>query len=309
VPGRGLTLVIPAHEEAAVLPDLLASLARQDHDGPVQLVVAANACTDRTVEVATAWARPLRARGFDLEVVTTDRPSKAVALNSGDAVARFGHRVYVDADVRLSANALSRIAAAFDASVLFCSPRLVVRAASPAARVYARVWPELPYVRGDVIGAGVYAAHERGRARWDAFPDIIADDKFARLHFALAERRLLEDCSFEVFLPVGVAELVAVRSRWIRANAQLRQEFPELAARDRPRLEGAMAWLAGEPQLWPYVPGFLALYAGAEVRAQAGRLRRQDRWERATRSREARTREGHAWSLDLCPTAMETQPD
>ena len=66
----------------------------------------------------------------------------------------------------------------------------------------------LPSVAGGVV-------RDAGRDRWATFPDIVADDKFARLHFDRAERRLLEDSEFRVHLPVGIVELVRVRSRWI----------------------------------------------------------------------------------------------
>jgi glycosyltransferase involved in cell wall biosynthesis len=286
----GISIIVPAHDEEAVLGHCLASLVDQDVAAPVQVVVAANGCSDGTVDVAREWAPALERRGFRFEVLDLAAPSKAEALNAGDRTACFGHRVYLDADVTLSSNALSSVLRAFDddAGLLFCSPRLHAIATTYAAGVYARVWAELPYVKGDVIGAGCYVVRDAGRDRWTTFPDIVADDKFARLHFARAERRVLEDSHFSVHLPVGIVELVRVRSRWIRANHELRALFPELARSDKRRYGGSPRFILRNAALWIDLVPFSAIYLAAELRALASRRHGPRTWERAARAREAR---------------------
>jgi hypothetical protein len=157
------------------------------------------------------------------------------------------------------------------------------------SRVYARVWGELPYVKSEVIGAGCYVVREAGRRRWDAFPDIVADDKFARLHFRRDERRVLENAHFMVHLPVGVVELVRVRSRWIRANRELRARFPALAGTDKRRLGGSPRFIARNPALWKDLLPFSAVYLAAELRALTSAWSVTPTWERASRAREARS--------------------
>jgi glycosyltransferase involved in cell wall biosynthesis len=291
-PVAGISIVVPAHDEEAVLGHCLASIVDQDVAAPVQVVVAANGCSDRTVDVAHEWAPALERRGFHYGVIDLAAPSKAEALNAGDRAARFGHRVYLDADVTLSSNALASVMRAFDddAGLLFCSPRLNAVATTYAAGVYARVWAELPYVKGDVIGAGCYVVRDAGRDRWTAFPDIVADDKFARLHFDRAERRVLEDSHFSVHLPVGIIELVRVRSRWIRANHELRALFPELARSDKRRYGGSPRFILENAALWIDLVPFSAIYLAAELRALASRRHGRRTWERAARAREARAR-------------------
>ena len=281
-------MVIPACDEEAVIGECLASLLAQDFTGDVQVLVVANGCADRTAEVAVAYAPSMSARGFQLAVVETARASKAEALNAGDARARYRDRLYLDADTELSVNALSSIIRAFHRNdeVQFCSPRPLPVATTYAARVYARIWSHLPYVCNEVIGAGAYAVRGEGRRRWDRFPDIIADDKFARLHFASSERKVLDDSLFLMYLPVGFSELVSVRSRWIRANRELRRRFPALAAGDKRRFAGVPRFVVRHVRLWADMPVFAAIYACAEIRAALPRSVR--RWERAAGARNVR---------------------
>lgn len=286
----GISVIVPAFNEEAVLAQCLESLAGQDVGAPVQIIVVGNGCSDRTIAVARASAPAFAQRGFRYDVIDLAQASKAAALNAGDRVAEFGHRAYLDADVTLSGNALSSVLDAFrsDPGLMFCSPRLRAVATTYAARVYARVWAELPYVKGDVIGAGCYVVRDRGRGRWTTFPDIVADDKFARLHFERAERGVVEESRFCVHLPVGVAELVRVRSRWIRANRELRVGFPELARNDKRRFGGSPRFILQNTALWLDLVPFTAIYLAAEIRAVLSRGRGPSTWERAARARETR---------------------
>ena len=101
-PVRGISVVIPAHREEAVIGACLTSLLVQEVEGPVQIVVVANGCDDATAVAARAHAPACEARGFAFSVVETAGASKAKALNAGDAVARHGDRLYLDADAELS---------------------------------------------------------------------------------------------------------------------------------------------------------------------------------------------------------------
>ena len=66
--------------------------------------------------------------------------------------------------------------------------RMYMGYASSAVRNFYEVWQELPYVREGMIGTGVFALSEKGRKRFDTFPQFVADDGYIRLLFKNHER-------------------------------------------------------------------------------------------------------------------------
>ena len=287
---ESISIIIPAKDEAEVVGACLRSLQLQTHLGPIQVIVVANNCSDPTAAVSQRFARAFRRRGWDLDVLELRLPNrpqgtKPSALNAGDSAAVFRHRVYLDADIELSPNTLSVVAAAFARGVLFCAPRIETRGGCYASRAYGRIWSSVPCVREDVIGAGVYAVHGDGRARWDAFPDIISDDKLARLHFTPSERVVLNGAMFRIRMPASFRELVAVRARWIRGNWELAKASPELVAGESRRWRDAARYVAARPSCWRDVPTVAVVYACAEFRARRTRRTGTLVWERAERTR------------------------
>lgn len=289
----GLSIVIPAYNEGPLIDECLHSVAAQTHRGDVEVIVVANGCSDDTTERVRRRGHRLAPAGYQLILIEREEPSKPSALNAGDERASFSHRVYLDADVRLSESALACVASAFDRGVLFCAPVLVSESRGRLSEDYAQVWCRLPYVADDVVGAGFYAVHARGRQRWNMFPNIVADDKFARLHFVRHERQVLTDSQFIVCMPSGLRDLVRVRSRWIRANRQLRRRFPSVAASEPRRLAGIPTFPLLYPRLWRHLPGFIFIYACAEARSWSteqtdGQL---GPWERSEEARAGRAAE------------------
>ena len=92
-----ISLVVPAHNEASYLPALLDSVdvARRGYArgaGAVEVIVADNASTDRTAELAAA-------RGC--RVARVENRAIAAARNGGAAVARGEVLAFTDADGRI----------------------------------------------------------------------------------------------------------------------------------------------------------------------------------------------------------------
>ena len=69
----------------------------------LDVVVVCNGCTDGTANTARRFGSAVR-------VIETDVASKVHALNLGDQVARSFPRVYIDADVVITADAIRAIA-------------------------------------------------------------------------------------------------------------------------------------------------------------------------------------------------------
>jgi glycosyltransferase involved in cell wall biosynthesis len=101
--GTELTIVIPAKNEAKMLPRLLESLCRQDYEGMAEtrVLVADAGSTDGTREIALGFCDRLK-----VEVVPGGLPS--VGRNAGARLATTKYVLFLDADVELPEPTLLR---------------------------------------------------------------------------------------------------------------------------------------------------------------------------------------------------------
>ena len=195
-----ISVVIAAHDEERVIARCLEAMLQGAGAEELEIVVVCNGCTDLTADVARGYA----ARG--VRVMETPVASKTSALNLGDTEVIGFPRFYVDADVTLPLTSIRRIAARLEGGALAASPVMTVdlRGAGAAVRAYYRIWMRLPYVREGLIGVGVYALSEEGRGRFEAFPDVIADDGYVRMLFADGERVRVDGAPVRVRAPESV---------------------------------------------------------------------------------------------------------
>ncbi len=242
-----LSVVIAARNEAAWLPRCLAALLAQDTAQPVEVIVAANGCTDDTAALAHRQKPAFAARGWTLVVLDLGDVGKLGALNAADAAARVGARAYLDADVLCDPGLLEQVIAALQGpQPRYVTGTLVVaRGQTAITRAYARIWSRLPFVTGGAVGAGFFALNAAGRARWRDWPDIISDDTFARLHFTPAERHEVPAC-YHWPMVEGFANLVRVRRRQDAGVAEIARLYPDLPANEAkaPLTAGRLGTLA-----------------------------------------------------------------
>ncbi len=213
------SVVIPAHNESAVLPATLNRIAEDSLATSLEVVVVANNCNDETADVARAFRR----RVPGLVVVETDTPGKTNALNLGDEVVNAFPRIYLDADIVLGPEALEGMVEGLTVSAPVAgSPdiRFDLDGADLWVREYYRMFERLPYVTDGLVGLGVYGLSEKGRDRFEEFPDVLADDLYIQRLFS-PEERLRTRGQFAVRTPRRWADLVKVRTRVDRGNAQL----------------------------------------------------------------------------------------
>ena len=233
------TLSVPSYNEenyiAACLQALVAQAGLPAGHG-IEVIVAANGCKDRTVEIARSFEDALREQGFAPLVLDIAEPGKMNALNTAERQAGFADRAFLDADVILSPTFLAELAEAFreEDPVYVGGTVEIPRSPSWVTRAYAKVWQNLPFVRDGVPGIGFYAFNAAGRARWAEFPPIYSDDRFVRLQFAPSERRKLKS-TYQWPLPVGFSNMVKVRRRWCEGNDELHEKYPDLMVNDSQR--------------------------------------------------------------------------
>ncbi len=276
------SIVIPAHDEAAVIEQALLSLLGQVAEGD-EIIVVCNGCHDDTAAIA---------RRFEprVTVVDTPVPSKTGALNLGDRRATSFPRVYMDADVTLGAGAVAKIARSLaDGPWLAVSPDPVmdVRASGWAVRAYYEIWLSLPYCRSGMIGAGVYALSEAGRKRFGEFPDLIADDGYVRALFHEGERGRVLGAQSHVRAPRNMASLLKIKIRSRLGGMELARRFPELAGNEVKDYRGALRGLLRVPLNWPKVAVYLYVNVLSRLLA-ARRLKNLAgyRWEKDVSSRQ-----------------------
>lgn len=278
---NGLSIIIPAHNEAGVVTRTLTSILANKLDRPLQIVVVANGCTDQTAEVVRQFGR-------SVELVETPVGSKVHALNLGDRVARYDLRAYLDADIELSEDALQKVVDAFkDPHVRLAMPRAkhVYRGRNPFLAGYYSLWRSLPYVRKGAMGGGFYCIDKELRSRFREFPALTADDKFIRNLARPHERQVVEGCYATVTMPQTFGALLKVKTRWTYGNLELSASRPDLDANDQNKHNGALAHLAVRPWLWLHVPAFLFVYVYAQFVARKRLATKQAIWDRDASTR------------------------
>ena len=282
------SVVIPAHDEEAVLPRLLGALTEGASPGEFRVCVACNGCTDRSAEVARSFP--------GVVVVEVEEASKSAGLNAGDAAAGdVFPRLYLDADIAVSVDTLREVVAALEVDEpRAASPRLDValEGRPPLVRGFYRVFLGLPWATDSPLGSGFYALSAAGRARFGAFPAITNDDELVRSLFA-EDERITVDGTFTIQAPYTTRALMRAKARVATGVSELAAAAPEAlpAARRQPvrKPGGSLKFvrLARQtPRNWPPLMAYAIVRVGARAIGYANRLRgRTQGWgqDRTTR--------------------------
>mgnify|MGYP001388094258 CR=1 FL=1 len=273
-----LSVVIPAHNEEAVIGRCLQGLASGAEQGELEVIVVANGCTDRTVEVARAF------RG--VTVIEIPVASKHAAVVAGDAAASHFPRAFVDADVEVGWHALLSTAADMQAAgALIAAPALEVDldGCPWVVRAYYRVWLSLDWSVTAPVGSGVYILSAAGRERLGEFPDITNDDQYVHDSFLPSERLCARDQRFVIRPARTMAGLVHRRTRTLHGQIELREKMGVLpGAASGPPLASL---LRRRPALALDLPVFMTITGLAKRGVRRKRNRGDVGWERDDSSR------------------------
>lgn len=233
-PMTSVSIIIPASNEATLIGRCLDSVLASEGAlaEAVECIVVANGCHDDTSDQARSRAKRFAQRGWQLQVVDRAEGGKPGALNAGDALARAGLRIYLDADVTLDPALLLQLVETLEgASPRYASGAVQITATGLVSRAYARIWRQVPFMAEAVPGCGLFAVNAAGRARWDSFPEIISDDTYVRLHFTPAER-LGVQAGYTWPIAEGLAALVRVRRRQDAGVDEIERLYPDLPDND-----------------------------------------------------------------------------
>lgn len=266
-----VSVIIPAHDEEAVIERCLTALLHDAAPGEFEVIVATNGCSDRTAEIARTVAP-------NCTVLELSAASKIAALNAGDDSASCFPRAYLDADVELDTASLRRVIEAMEPGTVLCAAPemcLDLHGRPWFVRRFFAAFGALPYLSDALVGNGLYVLSDHGRSRFDRFPSITADDLFVRNLFVGEERATVGDSQFTVHPPRTLRGLLAIRERTYRGNAEYhRRGFRSDAGRTDDRRR--MIAVARRQPLDLAV--FLAVNILAKVRLRTRRT--AVRWER-----------------------------
>lgn len=279
------SVVIAAHNEEAVIGRTLDALLASAGELPLEVIVSANGCTDKT---AVAASRP--------GVTVIDRPEagKAAALNAGDEAATSFPRFYLDADIVVPNGAVKQILERFAADpaplVVVPGRHLAVHGRPWPVRAYFAISERLPAFRDGIFGRGLIVISEAGRSRFAAFPELIADDLFLDSQFAAHERAEVAGVQVVVETPHTSRDLLNRLARVRRGNSQLRTASHRGQVSTSVRRSDRWAWLRDvvmrEPRLAlaaiPYVGFTLTAAIFARLQARSGAAWGRDESTRKT---------------------------
>jgi glycosyltransferase involved in cell wall biosynthesis len=244
------SVIIAAHEEETVIDTCLAALGQQiGLTESLEIVVSANACTDATAEIA---------RAAGVLVVERPEPGKAAALNAGETLVHAFPRIYLDADIVVPAHAIVELSAALEErpGLLAAVPRRVLGTAGRPwpVRAYFAINERLPAFTDGLFGRGMIVLSEAGRARFERFPELVADDLFLDSLFTADEKVTAAGVEVVVQAPFTSRELLRRLVRVRRGNRQMRQAAEAGEVVLPVRSSDRRAWLrvvARDPRLLP----------------------------------------------------------
>lgn len=209
-------VIVPACNEAAVIERTLAPLSSAAVEGFIELVVVCNGCTDNSADVARSVP--------GVRVVELTKGSKPAALNAGDHAATLWPRLYLDADIQISASAVLEVLDRLrEGDVLVARPdsRYDCDGASALVRSYYRARSRIPQHRYAMWGAGAYGLNAKGHQRFGDFPSITADDLYVDTRFQAHEKAVVATDPSMVKTPADVKSLLAILRRNHRGGVEL----------------------------------------------------------------------------------------
>lgn len=254
------SIVIPAHDEAAGIGQLLLALAPLADE--VEITVVCNGCSDNTAERArltAPWAN----------VIEIEEASKPLALNTGDAVSISFPRAYIDADVQIDAAAVRMLFAAVSTGkpAVAATPTYDLTKSSFIVRSHYAFWSRMGSNIGGISGTNAMVVSAEGRGRFRSWPNLIGDDYFLDGQFTSREKRRVPAATVVRSAPHGLRDCVSRKARVHQGNTDVRDNGLR-ALHEGGGLAGALAAMRGRPTLAIHFPAHALVTLAARVLAR-----------------------------------------
>lgn len=278
-----ISIIIPAHNEEGSISESLTSLLDGANPKDMQVIVICNGCTDLTAQI-------VKNNFKQVTCIETEVASKTHAMNIGDQAALHFPRVYLDADVIVNANTITAMNKTLQSGVLITAPEVQMDFdnCSWLVKAFYDIWLSLPYCKADMIGSGLYALSEKGRARFGTFPDVINDDGYVRHLFSPNERVVTTGCFSVVKAPKSFLSLIKVKTRVRLGQYELKEKFPQLFSNIDKNYSGTVKDLLFDFKIWPKLIIYMGINLTSRCRARFQYLTKQQKWERDETTRKGK---------------------
>ncbi|MFE3189491.1 glycosyltransferase family 2 protein [Nocardia sp. NPDC059240] len=271
-------VIVPAYDEAAVIERTLRPLSAAAAAGFFELIVVANGCTDDTA----ARARTIPG----VQVVELPTGSKPLALNTGDEIATLWPRLYLDADIGITApTVLAVLDRLTTGDILAARPtfRYDSTHATALVRSYYRARRKMSAHQNALWWAGVFGLTAEAHKRFGEFPDVTGDDMFVDTQFTDPEKTVVPTEPTVWTTPTDLPGLLAVLSRHHRGNTELVQRNPS----QTPKTGSTTARAILRTITGPRSAFDATIYFAVALTARRRATHSTSRWERDNTSRSA----------------------
>ena len=269
-------ILIPAHNEGAVIGRCLDALLDGLDPRDVDLVVSCNGCTDDTAAVA-------RQHAPSATVLEIGEASKAAALRAAEEQTSIFPRLYVDADVIVRGSAAMSVLRALNNGAVAARPPFVYNSTRSSApvRAYFRARIRIPSLNEHAWGAGVYGLSATARSRFLTFPDVVADDLLVDRILRPGELEVVDTDPVVVSTPRDATSLLRVLRRAQRGKAEAPPPGGSSGAADSLKAQVLRLAVTG-----PRAAGDAAAFAVLSLAARVSkRVNTAAAWERDDSSR------------------------
>lgn len=210
------SIIVPAHNESAVIERCLDSLI--DQEGVDNIIVACNGCSDNTAELV---------KQYDVLCLDIEKPSKTNALNEAEKHVNSYPIFYLDADTVLQSGAIKTICQKLEEKphlkLVAPTPIINTDQSSWLVKQYYKIWLNLPYIKSGVIATCSFIVTEKGRKQFSHFPDIINDDRFIHCQFKASEISNIAGANIYIEAPRAIYSLIKIKTRARLGNMQLQK--------------------------------------------------------------------------------------
>ncbi len=230
----GLTVLVAAYNEASGIRDTLASLAGQDYNGPLEVLVLNDGSSDDTAPIireALASLKLAHGKTFTLHDFGVNRGKSAV-LNDGLKAAAHELIVTIDGDCWMRSNALTRIAMRYlsdPGNTVAVAGAVMARNSRVNLLTRAQEWDYFHGIasvkrmqgmyHGTLVAQGAFSLYRRDALeKVGGWPECVGEDIV--ISWALLERDhrigYADNALAFTNVPEGVRQFALQRKRWSR---------------------------------------------------------------------------------------------